>query len=70
MSQFNELLHGAAEDAAAILSGDNPPDSIDDLRAALTNALNRIQVLEERSLSQAKSIGRLGTRTRGLRLLD
>jgi len=50
-SDFNTLLHGGAAEAAAILSGDNPPDGLDatqSLRAALTNALTRIDRLERR----------------------
>ena len=46
MSQFNTLLHGEAREAADILGSDNPPDTHDELRAALTNALNRITRLE------------------------
>lgn len=45
-SRFNTLALGEAADAAAILAGDNPPDTIDELRAALTNALERISRLE------------------------
>ena len=51
MSDFNTLLHGSAAEAAAVLSGDRPPEgagAIPSLRAALTNALNRIDRLEER----------------------
>jgi hypothetical protein len=47
-SIFNILLHGGAADAAEVLGGDNPPETIDELRAALTNALNRIDRLERR----------------------
>lgn len=45
-SRFNVLCHGAADEVAAILSGDNPPDTLQDLRAALTNALTRLHRLE------------------------
>ena len=59
MSRFNTLLHGPASEAAAILSGDNPPDdmSVDltELRAALTNALNRIDTLENAATSDNDS---------------
>jgi len=47
-SRLNILASGAASDAADILGGDNPPDDIASIRVALTNALNRIQVLEDR----------------------
>lgn len=49
MSIFNTLLHGSAADVAAILSGDNPPDTKEDFRAALTNALDRIDRLERKA---------------------
>lgn len=45
MSRFNELLHGSAGDAADILSGDHPGGT-SEVRAALTNALHRIDRLE------------------------
>lgn len=54
MSRFNTLLHGSAADAANILGGDNPPDTHADLRAALTNALDRIGRLEDRVRPPAK----------------
>lgn len=45
-NRFNTLLHGAAFEAAEVLSGDSPPEGEQCLRAALTNALNRIETLE------------------------
>jgi predicted Zn-ribbon and HTH transcriptional regulator len=48
MSTFNTLLHGSAAQAADILGGDNPPDDIASLRAALTNAFDKIDRLERR----------------------
>jgi len=48
MSTFNTLLHGPAAEAASILGGDNPPDDLGSLRAALTNALDRIDRLESK----------------------
>jgi hypothetical protein len=56
MSTFNTLLHGSAAEAAAILSGDNPPETgaTQALRAALTNALNRIDQIEKREAIQAQ----------------
>ncbi len=50
-SRFNTLLHGEASDAADILSGDTQPgerELILELRAALTNALRRVDRLETR----------------------
>lgn len=50
MSELNKLLHGEAAEAAAILSGDQPPEGTNAplaLRAALTNALNRIDRIEK-----------------------
>jgi hypothetical protein len=47
MSRFNTLLHGEASEAADIMAGDHPPDTMPELRAALTNALNRIDRLEK-----------------------
>lgn len=50
MSIFNTLLHGPAAEAATILGGDRPDNmanEIDELRLALTNALNRIDRLEQ-----------------------
>ncbi len=49
MSRFNTLLHGEASEAAAILGGDLDRDiDIVGVRAALTNALNRIDRLERK----------------------
>ncbi len=53
MSRFNTLLHGEASEASAILGGDMPPPTetvrvLNELRAALTNALNRIDRLERK----------------------
>lgn len=45
-SRFNVLALGSAGDAAAILSGDNPPDTLEEIRAALANALERVHKLE------------------------
>ena len=50
-SNLNTLLHGSAAEAAEILGGDYPPDdvgAIQSIRAALTNALNRIDTLEKK----------------------
>ncbi len=50
-SRFNTLLHGEAADAADVLSGDTQPgerELILELRAALTNALRRVDRLEIR----------------------
>lgn len=50
-SRLNTLLHGEAYKAAEILSGDTTPNRDEillELRAALTNALNRIDKLEEK----------------------
>lgn len=49
-SRLNTLLHGEASEAASLISGDCPSaksELILELRAALTNALNRIDRLEE-----------------------
>jgi len=46
-SRFNTLLHGRASEAAELLGDDHRgDDEIIELRAALTNALNRIDKLE------------------------
>jgi hypothetical protein len=45
---FNELLYGEAVEVARALHGDNPPETLRELRAALTNALQRIHELEGR----------------------
>jgi len=48
-SRFNTLLHGEAAEAAAVLSGEAQAGErgvLLELRAALTNALNRIAKLE------------------------
>lgn len=45
MSRFGTLYHGSAEAAAAAL--EDQPATEQELRAALTNALNRIARLEE-----------------------
>lgn len=58
MSRFNTLLHGSAADAAAILGGEVTPardEILLELRAALTNALNRIDRLEERNAPPVKA---------------
>ena len=50
MSRFNTLLHGKASEAAAILGGDRPDSLVDDIseiRSALTNALNRFDLIEQ-----------------------
>ncbi len=50
-SRFNTLLHGEASEAADVLSGDcrmTERESIVELRAALTNALRRIDRFERR----------------------
>lgn len=52
MSRFNTLLHGSAAEAAAILGGEVTPardEILLELRAALTNALNRIDRLEDKA---------------------
>ena len=49
MSRLNELLHGDASTAADLLSGEVTPNRDEillELRAALTNALHRIDQLE------------------------
>ena len=49
MSRLNKLLHGEASTAADLLSGDVTPNRDEillELRAALTNALYRIDRLE------------------------
>lgn len=43
---ISALLYGDADQVAAELSGDNPPTETAQLRAALANALNRIDLLE------------------------
>ena len=47
MSRFTTLLHGEASEVAALLSSDNPIRTDAELRAALTNALNRIDRIEQ-----------------------
>ncbi len=50
MSRLNKLLHGEALAAADLLSGDVTPNRDEillELRAALTNALRRIDRLEK-----------------------
>jgi len=54
MSTFNTLLHGSAAEAAGILGGDNAPSDNMSLRAALTNALDRIDILERRLNSKGR----------------
>ena len=52
MSRFNELLHGEASSAADLLSGEVTPardEILLELRAALTNALRRIDRLETKT---------------------
>ncbi len=52
MSRLNELLHGEASVAADLLSGDVTPardEILLELRAALTNALHRISLLEDKA---------------------
>jgi hypothetical protein len=50
----NELTYGAAEDVASLLGTSNTVTP-EDLTAALTNALNRIDTLEKQmKLEQAK----------------
>jgi len=52
MSRLNALLHGEAQTAAELLSGDVTPardEILLELRAALTNALNRIALLEAKA---------------------
>lgn len=56
MSRFNELLHGEAATAAELLSGEVTPardEILLELRAALTNALNRIDRLEAKAIRLA-----------------
>lgn len=58
MSRLNELLHGQAATAAALLSGDVTPSRDEillELRAGLTNALNRIDRLEARNAPPVKA---------------
>ena len=58
-SRFNTLLHGEASDAADVLSGDAQPgehELILELRAALTNALRRIDRLEVRLDSESERL--------------
>jgi len=54
VSRFNTLLHGEASEAADVLSGDATPNRDEillELRAALTNALRRIDRLEQEQRS-------------------
>ena len=56
MSRFNELLHGEASSAADLLSGEVTPardEILLELRAALTNALRRIDRLEAKTATPA-----------------
>lgn len=63
MARISTLLHGEAAEVSAILSGDDVTDNVVDLRAALANALNRIDVLEKRTQKQSQSLGSLRRRT-------
>jgi hypothetical protein len=56
VSCFNTLYHGEASDAADILDGDQPPDTIEELRVALTNALRRISRLEAQVANLRKDL--------------
>ena len=59
MSRLNELLHGPAGGAADILSGEASPardEILLELRAALTNALRRIDALESQSAPVASDL--------------
>lgn len=53
---FNTLYHGAPDEAADILDGDNPTEDPALLRAALTNALRRIATLERLVTSLRKDL--------------
>ncbi len=44
--KISTLLRGEPQDVAELLYGDDPPDTIQELRMALTNALDRIAKLE------------------------
>lgn len=48
MTSQVKLLNGHPREVAEILSGDLPPDTIPELRAALANALSTIAVLQDR----------------------